>query len=90
MLTFPRDTKAHFFQSYQKYQFLRPEILSGYIWLWYEASTTKKRSFLGKMAGDDGKITFCYIYIYYLKIEIRYALRPSHGAGLIRFYRGNR
>ena len=27
--------------------------------------------FLGKMAGKDGKVTFCYISISYLKIEIR-------------------
>ena len=33
MLTFPKHTKSHFFQLYQKYQFLRPEILSGYIWV---------------------------------------------------------
>ena len=34
-------------------------------------SSTKNWSFLGKMAGKDKKVTFCYISISYLKIEIR-------------------
>ena len=46
--------------------------------------------FLGKMAGKDKKVTFCYISISYLNIEIRYVLRPSQKIGLIRFYHGNR
>ena len=46
--------------------------------------------FLGKMAGKDGKVTFCYISISYLKIEIRQVLRPSQRAGLICFYHENR
>ena len=36
-----------------------------------EPSSTKNWSFLGKMAGKDKKVTFCYISISYLKIEIR-------------------
>ena len=28
--------KIKFFQLYQKYKFLHPEILSGYIWVWYK------------------------------------------------------
>ena len=46
--------------------------------------------FLGKMAGKDKKVTFCYISISYLKIEIRQVLRPSQRAGLICFYHENR
>ena len=70
MLTFPKN-KSHFFQLYQKYQFLRPKILSGYIWVWYRTIQYKKWSFLCKAAGKDKKVTFCYISISYLKIEIR-------------------
>ena len=33
--------------------------------------------FLGKMAGEQGKVMFCYISISYLKTEIRQVLRPS-------------
>ena len=36
-----------------------------------EPSSTKNWSFLGKIAGKDKKVTFCYISISYLKIEIR-------------------
>ena len=36
-----------------------------------EPSRTKNWSILGKMAGNDKKVTFCYIFISYLKIEIR-------------------
>ena len=50
----------------------------------------KIRFFLGTMAGKDGKVTFCYISISYLKIDIRQFLRPSQRAGLICFYHGNR
>ena len=65
-------TQNHiFFQLYQKYQFLHPNILSGYIWVCYGTIQYKKLDFLGKMAGKDGKVTFCYISISYLKIEIR-------------------
>ena len=71
MLTFPKHTKSIFFQLYQKYQFLRSEILSGYIWVWYGTVQNKKFEFLGKMAGKDKKVTFCYISISYLKIQIR-------------------
>ena len=55
-----------------------------------EPPSTKNWIFLGKMAGKDGKVTFCYIFISYLKIEIRWFLRPSQRDGLIRFYHGNR
>ena len=75
---------------YQKYQFLHPEILSGYIGVVRNHPVQKIGSFLGEMAGKDGKVTFCYISISYLKIEIRQVLRPSQRAGLICFYHGNR
>ena len=42
-----------------------------YIGCGTEPSSTKNWSFLGKMAGKDKKVTFCYISISYLKIEIR-------------------
>ena len=70
MLTFPKHTIT-FFQLYQKYQFLHPKILSGYISCGTEPSNIKNWSFLGKMAGKDKKVTFCYISVPYLKIEIR-------------------
>ena len=77
----PDISKTHeikFFQLYQKYKFLYPEILSGYIWVWYGTIQYKKLEFfLGKMAGKDGKVTFCYISISYLKIEIRYFFDKS-------------
>ena len=60
------------------------------ILVWYGTIQYKKWSFLGEMAGKDGKVTFCYISISYLKIEIRQVLRPSQRAGLICFYHGNR
>ena len=77
MLTFPKNTNSHF--------------LSGYIRRWYGTIQYKKLEFfLGKMAGKDGKVSFCYISISYLKIEIGQVLTPLQGAGLIRFYYGNR
>ena len=86
-----KTRKITFFQLYQKYQFLHPEILSGYIWVWYGTIQYKKIGvFLDEMAEKVGKVTFCYISICYLKIEIRQVLRPSQRAGLICFYHGNR
>ena len=37
-----KTCKITFFQLYQKYQFLHPEILSGYIWVWYGTIQYKK------------------------------------------------
>ena len=74
MLTFPKHTKSDFFQLYQKYKFLHPEILSGKFCIFgcgTEPSSTNNWSFLGKMAGKDKKVTFCHISISYLNIEIR-------------------
>ena len=45
MLTFTKHTKSHFFQLYQKYKFLCPNILSGYIWVWYGTIQYKKFDF---------------------------------------------
>ena len=85
MLKFPKHTKSHFFHLYQKYQFFQDIFGCS-----TEPSSTKNWSFVGKMAGKDGKITFFYISISYLKIEIRQILRPSQRAGLICFYQENR
>ena len=44
----PDISKTHeinFFQLYQKHKFLHPEILSGYIWVWYGTIQYKKLKF---------------------------------------------
>ena len=71
MLTSPKHTKSHFVRLYQKYQFCIPKFCQDIFACGTEPSSTKNWSFLGKMAGKDGKVTFCYISISYLKIEIR-------------------
>ena len=53
VLAFPKHTKSHFFQLYQKYQFLRPEILSGYIWVWYGTIQYKKLEFFFSVTVKD-------------------------------------
>ena len=91
MLTFPKHTKSLFFFNYIKnINFCIPKFCQDIFAYGTEPSSTKNWSFLGKMARKDKKVTFCYISISYLKIEIRYVLRPSQKTGLIRFYHGNR
>ena len=83
MLTFPRDTKSHFFNYIKNISFCVPKFYQDIIVCGTETSSTKNWRFLSKMAGEDRKVTFCYISISYLKREIRQVLRPSQGAGLM-------
>ena len=87
----PKTHKINFFINYIKnINFCIPKFYQDIFACGTKPSSTKIGSFLGKMAGKDKKVTFCYISISYLKIEIRYVLRPSQKTGLIRFSHGNR
>ena len=90
MLTFTKHTNHIFFNYIKNINFCVPIFCQDIFGCGTEPSSTKNSIFLGTMAGKDGKVTFCYISISYLKIEIRQFLRPSQRSGLICFYRGNR
>ena len=60
-----------FFNYIKNINFCIPKFCQDIFGCSMEPSSTKNWSFLGKMAGKDGKVTFCYISISYLKIEIR-------------------
>ena len=68
----PKTHKITFFFNYIKnINFCIPKFCQDIFACGTEPSSTKNWSFLGKMAGKDKKVTFCYISISYLKIEIR-------------------
>ena len=71
MLTFPKHTKSNFFNYIKNINFCILKFCRDIFGCGTEPSSTKNWSFLGKMAGKDKKVTFCYISISYLKIEIR-------------------
>ena len=68
----PKTHKINFFINYIKnINFCIPKFYQDIFGCGTGPSKTKNWSFLCKMAGKDKKVTFCYISISYLKIEIR-------------------
>ena len=77
ILTFPKHMKSNFFNYIKNTNFCILKFCQDIFGCGTEPSSTKNWSFLGKMAGKDGQVKFCYISISCLKIEIRYFFDKS-------------